>query len=191
VKKSRRIILVCTSAIGLLLFGWIAYEVAKPVRPLLFMLSPREIRHQDIRLRFRQVTGIQLPETIQIDKARAIVNQNYPQAIFVRFETDARGIEYALTMFGTGNTKILDANELAELQNANVNLFPVASRWQDEIRVRLYDQRSLVTAHVVEYPSSKVVVDDLRSVVYAFADRRPSTHNAKTFDPHVEKLPIR
>ena len=142
-----------------------------------FSLSPKELPTRLIRRAFRIVTNHELPQ--RADGLRAIFHGGREPAIFVRFQTDSDGIAYICEVFGKTAMKAetFNADFLKVLTASNVSIFPIPSRWQDEIGVYIFEQELIKTGREFRYipvpgtgtsekPGYRVLIDDEHNTVY-------------------------
>jgi len=170
-KELHHIIGYCVAVVALLLVGTLVFVALALRQDARLLTRPREVPGREIRLRFRQLVGEQLPAKIRVP--RAIVDSGRQTAMFVQFEIDPEDINDVLTMFGEAKVRILDADDLADLKNSQASLFPDVSHWQSELGILLYDQGSLESVEIVESPPAKILIDRQRNTVYIFVKTLP------------------
>lgn len=180
-KKSARrrkwcIGLVAAVVAVVLLYLWIS------LRPphwyyVQFTTSMQELPTRLIEPVLRYVAGRELPE--KTGGLRAIFQGGRDPRIFVRFDTDTEGIAYVKRSFtGPGaSSKHLDVDTLKRLTLSGYRMFYLASQWQDENGVCLFDQMSIESGLEINSAAGPgapqrryhVFIDDHRNTVYISA----------------------
>ena len=144
-------------------------------------MGPRAVPPGEVRLRFRQVTGLRLPKSA--NNVRALVDSGRATAIFVRVEADRAGQdEIVMALAGAGVVpRALEPHEVDALRQPSSAFFGQVVAWQSEQGVRLYEPAAIRAAHVLEgqvtlAPSApgqpgdilpyKMLIDDESGVVY-------------------------
>ena len=139
-----------------------------------FTTSTQELPTRLIGPALRYVAGRELPE--KTGGLRAIFQGGRDPRIFVRFDTDTEGIAYVKRSFtGPGaSSKHLDADTLKRLTLSGYRMFYLASQWQDENGVCLFDQESIESGLEINSAAGPgapqrryhVFIDDQNSTVY-------------------------
>ena len=137
------------------------------------MEKERELSVEEIRPAFLRITKHELPG--KADNLRAVFQQFRESYIFVRFETDAEGIEYILQEFGGERviSKALDMDDLRAMKKTNRRFFSDSlPYWQNENGVCLFDANDVESCSVLEYSGYrgyKILIDDQKNTVYIYA----------------------
>lgn len=165
----------CILAVGLILLALLTAAVLLD-RATAPAMGPREVPAHMVKLAFKGLTGRQLPK--KAGSIRALGNSGRAEAIFVRFETNAEGMDYVLEIFGGAQDGLaeIDSSKLVELRRSSTSVFADAAGWQDELGISLYDQASIESACIFERQFEgtrhKVLIDRQSRTVYMFADAR-------------------
>ena len=183
--RSRHRVLLASAVVGVFCLTALAY-VGMTFPETGSGMGPRIVPPGEIRLAFRQVTGLRLPESAS--DVRALVDSGRATAIFVRFEADREGQgEIVTALAGAGVVpRALEPHEVDALRQPSSAFFALAVAWQGELGVHLYEPAAIRSAHVLEgqltRPPSvpgqpggrlpyKMLIDDESGVVYLFAGR--------------------
>jgi hypothetical protein len=152
--------------------------LSRHVNQLARAAHERELRLEEIRPTFRDLTGHSLPKTA--DNLSAIYAGGGDPGIFLRFETDANGIAYVLDTFSGKTTTItsLNANDLRAISRSGEQIFQRPSYWQETLGVSIFDQESIGSARLMESGPFfgvcyKILIDDWRNTVYMHASSLP------------------
>ena len=136
--------------------------------------EPHELPLAKIPLEFRTITGQELPK--KVDGLRAIFKGSLDPEIFVRFETDAEGIEHVKRCFIIPGASVehVDAAKLNRMKALSQSMFTVASRWQEKLGIRLFDEKSMESGLLIgsaglEHRWYSVFIDEQRGIVYVSA----------------------
>lgn len=157
------------------------YMVARLRRnpPLWFCIhvpGVREVPQQSIRRAFRFSTGGELPP--RADAMQAVFSGGLDPGIFLRFRTDASGIEYILDAFAGPDVKdtTFGPDGVAMPSGWHRKWLGVASQWEEEAGLQIWDQNSIDSARVLEsIPKQgasdgyQVLIDEETMTVYIFA----------------------
>ncbi|MBN2180514.1 MAG: hypothetical protein JW715_01270 [Sedimentisphaerales bacterium] len=141
--------------------------------------SPPEIPECLIKTAFQRVTGHGLPKNVA--DLRAIYQGGRDREIFVKFQTDSNGIEYIRTTFGKTPSKYrkLDSESMKTLNKSGLKIFTAPSIWQDDIGADIFNQKSITSGCILEYPAElvttlgyKIFIDETQNIVYMYAYER-------------------
>lgn len=171
---SKRRLYICLVVAGLVILLGLAIASLCEDWPLLYyrqFTSLRELPTRLIRPAFRMITDRELPQ--KADGLRAIFQGGREAGIFVRFETDSKGIAYILEAYGRPIVSTFDEDFLRTMTASNASIFSTPSRWQERIGVRIFDQKSIESGRLIRIapitrtaPWYRLFIDDDRSVVY-------------------------
>lgn len=168
-------IVVGTISVLLLVFGLIYREKLAVQYFVNFSTSPREVPVKYIRPLFALVTEQELPEETKM--VRALFQGGFDPCLFVEFEADPDVIKEFLMpflRFKLSEDKIVDPDFIRYVNSSGSILFFNASVWQKELGIKWFDQTVIRHGRLIEYlgpPGTggfKILVDDDRSIVYAY-----------------------
>jgi len=140
-------------------------------------LKPRELPRELIRPYFRRITDRELPS--ETDGLKAIFHGGVDPAIFVRFETNADGINFIYSSFVKAETdvQVVDPHWMRAFTEGRGHIFYIPFQWEQKAGVRLFEQEHIESGRILEYigpPGTggyKVFIDDKKNVVYIHAFR--------------------
>jgi len=171
-KKRTVIIGLAVLGLGVVTFWVLVYAAATMTWQYLKDWSePHELPTAKIPLEFRTITGQELPK--KVDGLRAIFQGGMDPEIFVRFETDADGIEHIKRSFiiAGASSEHIDATQPKHIGSL---MFSSVSRMQEKLGICLFDQKSIESGLLIESPGLKhryysVFIDEQRGTVYIYA----------------------
>ena len=135
--------------------------------------EPKELKTNQIRQKFKEITGYGLPK--KADDLRAVYFAARDLQIFARFETDSDGIADVLKKFSRPDAKCtsFDENHLKQFIKLGAKMFPTVAHWQEKFGIHIYDEESFGCGHSIDLTSSSlsysIYIDDQNSTVYIFA----------------------
>jgi len=117
-----------------------------------------------------------------VDDLRCLIYGGRDPAIFLRFRTDSKGIEYMTEAFSRpdvdSKTVHPNAIDASSLPPSGAPLFLHASAWQEDLGVHLFDRESVESGRVLEYRARashpdgfQILIDDENGLVYVYAYR--------------------
>ena len=172
--KQRTIIVVLASlGLGMAAFLSLVLYVVAPMtwRYLKAWSEPHELPLAKIPSEFRTITGQELPK--KVDGLRAIFQGSMDPKIFVRFETDAEGIEYVKRSFmiAGATSEHIVAGQLRQTRSL---MFSSVPPMQEKLGICLFDQKSIESGLLIVSPGLKhryysVLIDEQRGTVYIYA----------------------
>ena len=170
--RERTIIIGLALGLGVVVF-WVLLSVGGIMMWEYFIAwqEPHELSPAKIPLEFRTITGQELPK--KADGLRAIFKGSLDPEIFVRFETDAEGIEHIKRSFmiaGSTSGRIV-AGQPMQMWSL---MFSSVPRMQEKLGICLFDQKSIESGLLIESPGLKhrfysVLIDEQRGTVYIYA----------------------
>jgi len=174
-KKRTVIIALAVLGLGVLAFSVLLYVGATMTWQYLKDWSePHELLAAKIPAEFRTISGQELPK--KVDGLRAIFQGGMDPEIFARFETDAEGIEHVKRSFmiAGATSERIDDDKLKRLNASRHSVLSWASRMQEKLGIRLFDQESIESGLLIESPGLKhryyrVFIDEQRGTVYVYA----------------------
>jgi len=169
-----RTVVICLVALGLGLVALVALSYVAVTMTWQYLKDwsePHELPTAKIPLEFRTITGQELPK--KVDGLRAIFQGGMDPEIFVRFETDAEGIEHIKRSFmiaGSTSGRIV-AGQPMQMWSL---MFSSVPRMQEKLGICLFDQKSIESGLLIESPGLKhrfysVLIDEQRGTVYIYA----------------------
>jgi len=132
--------------------------------------TPHELPTRLVRPAFRSITGWDLPS--KTEKLRAIFNGGRDPSIFVRFQTDSKGILY----FQEQLAPSLAPSGVEFEPFAGIPEFHIVSQWQARFGLDILDRQSIESGLRLQYYpvsgiSFKIIIDTQRNNVYMRATR--------------------
>ena len=148
-------------------------------RPLWYYIHVpgiRELPLKFVRPAFRFSGNCELPS--EAHDLRGIFRGGLDPAIFVRFQTDDRGLEAVLEIFSgpavVSQTFVPGSTDMPPTRYGG--MFPQPALWEEKIGVHLFDQESTKSGRVLELVPDlakpdgyKVFIDDDSGMVYIYA----------------------
>ena len=171
-KKRTVIIGLLSLGLGVVAFWVLVYVGATMTWQYLKDWSePHELPTAKIPLEFRTITGQELPK--KAEGLRAIFQGSMDPKIFVRFDTDAVGIEHVKRSFmiaGATSEYIV----AAQPRQTRSLMFSSVPAMQEKLGICLFDQKSIESGLLIESPGLKhrfysVFIDEQRGTVYIYA----------------------
>jgi len=170
VRRHKRLIcLVALFVTIVLLYLWIS------LRPPLWYytqvtLTPRELPTRLVRPAFRWITEWDLPS--KAEKLRAIFHGGRDPSIFVRFQTDSKGISYIREQL---NEQLAPVSVEFEPFTGNLD-FVIVSQWQNRFGLDVLDRQSIESGlrfrHVVvSGVSYNIIIDTQHNNLHMHAVR--------------------
>ena len=162
--------------VGILGCAAVLLYVGVPLEYYAHVPGVRELPADLIQAAFRLVTGRELPACAR--DLRGIMRGGMDPAIFVRFQTDPKGIQHIVNVFGGPdvNSIVFDPNDPHILLPSGCPLFLGVSHWQERLRVSLFDRELAKSGRMLEYlarPGNpdgyQIFIDDGNAIVYVFA----------------------
>ncbi len=170
----RRTVIIGLAALGLGLLAFVTLSCVGVIMAWQYLKAwsePHELPVAKIPVEFRTITGQELPK--KVDGLRAIFQGSMDPKIFVRFETDAEGIEHIKRSFliaGATSERIV-AGQPKQMRSL---MFSSVSRMQEKLGICLLDRKSIQSGLLIESPGLKhryysVLIDEQRGTVYTYA----------------------
>lgn len=134
--------------------------------------EPRELPLTNIPAEFRTITGRELPK--KADGLRAIFQGGMDSDFFVRFETDAEGIEHIKRLF-TSPASTSEHIAAGKRRQTHSLMFSSVPRMQDKLGICLFDEKSIESGLLIQSPTLKrrgqcsILIDEQRDTVYIYA----------------------
>jgi len=172
--RERTVIIgLAAAGLGVAAFWSLVLYVGAPMtwRYLKAWSEPHELPLAKIPSEFRTITGQELPK--KADGLRAIFQGGMDPEIFVRFQTDAEGIEYVKRSFmiAGATSEHIVAGQLRQTPSL---MFSSVPPMQEKLGICLFDQKSIESGLLIESPLLKhrfysVLIDEQRGTVYIYA----------------------
>jgi hypothetical protein len=170
----RRTVIIGLATLGLSLLAFVALSYVGVIMTWQYLKAwsePHELPTAKIPAEFRTITGQELPN--KVDGLRAIFQGSMDPEIFVRFDTDAVGIEHVKRSFliaGATSEHVV----AAQLKQMRSLMFSSVPPMQEKLGICLFDQKSIESGLLIESPGLKhryysVFIDEKRGTVYIYA----------------------
>lgn len=160
------------SANMLIIFGYAIY-LSFALTMLSSCSDPKELKTNQIRQKFKEITGQDLPK--KADSLRAVYYDVRDLQIFVRFETDSNGTADVFKKFSRPDAMYTDFDEyhLKQFIKSGAKMFPAVAHWQEKCGIQIYDEESFGYGRYIEFagesPVYEVYIDDKNSTIYIYA----------------------
>jgi len=150
--------------------------VGAPLQYYAHVPGVRQLPPDLIEAAFRLATGRELPACAR--DLRGIISGGMDPAIFIRFQTDSKGIEHIVNVFSGSDVAsiVLDPNDPHRLLPSGCPLFFGPSYWQERLGISLFDRELAKSGRMLEYLAQpgnpdgyQIFIDDEDAIVYVFA----------------------